>query len=173
MLFFFFLFFFHFSLFHLFLSLSFGFCASGITCIWFSIEKNFLEVIIFSCAPFFLHFFLFLTKQMLKMKKTISSLKRGCHILAARALLVRCAVEKSKIVCVWWHFGSQILVWSVVVRFISISVLTHVVFSQWSFGPCGQASSRSSTGQPNDGTNESFPCVHVWSGLCIACPYPC
>ena len=54
--------------------------------------------------------------------------------------------------------------------FISISVLTHVVFSQWSSGPCGQASSR---GQPNDGTNEFFPCVHVWSGLCIACPYPC
>ena len=54
--------------------------------------------------------------------------------------------------------------------FISISALTHVVFSQWSFGPYGQASSR---GQPNDGRNESFPCVHVWSGLCIACPYPC
>ena len=54
--------------------------------------------------------------------------------------------------------------------FISISALTHVVFSQWSFGPYGQASSRS---RPNDGRNESFPCVHVWSGLCIACPYPC
>ena len=53
---------------------------------------------------------------------------------------------------------------------ISISALTHVVFSQWSFGPYGQASSRS---RPNDGRNESFPCVHVWSGLCIACPYPC
>ena len=52
--------------------------------------------------------------------------------------------------------------------FISISALT--VFSQWSFGPYGQASSRS---RPNDGRNESFPCVHVWSGLCIACPYPC
>ena len=54
--------------------------------------------------------------------------------------------------------------------FISISALTHVVFSEWSFGPYGQASSR---GQPNDGRNESFPCVHVWSGLCIAYPYPC
>ena len=54
--------------------------------------------------------------------------------------------------------------------FISISALAHVVFSQWSFGPYGQASSRS---RPNDGRNESFPCVHVWSGLCIACPYPC
>ena len=54
--------------------------------------------------------------------------------------------------------------------FISISALTHVVFSQWSFGPYGQASSRS---RPNDGRNESFPCVHVWSRLCIACPYPC
>ena len=54
--------------------------------------------------------------------------------------------------------------------FMSISVLAHVVFSQWSFGPCGQASSR---GQPNDGRNESFPCVHVWSGLWIACLYPC
>jgi hypothetical protein len=54
--------------------------------------------------------------------------------------------------------------------FMSTSVLTHVVFSQWSFGPCGQASSR---GQPNDGRNESIPCVHVWSGLCIACPYLC
>ena len=70
----------------------------------------------------------------------------------------------------WWHFGSQSLVWSVVVRLHFNSVLTHVVFSQWSFGPCGQASSR---GRPNDGRNESFPCVHVWSGLCIACPYPC
>ena len=37
--------------------------------------------------------------------------------------------------------------------FISISALTHVVFSHWSFGPHGQASSR---GQPNDGRNESF-----------------
>jgi len=27
--------------------------------------------------------------------------------------------------------------------------------------------------QPNDGRNESIPCVHVWSGLCIACPYLC
>ena len=54
--------------------------------------------------------------------------------------------------------------------FISISALTHVVFSQWSFGPYGQASSRS---RSTDARNESFPCVHVWSGLCIACPYPC
>ena len=46
--------------------------------------------------------------------------------------------------------------------FISISALTHVVFSQWSFGPRGQAPSR---GQPNDGSNDSFPCVHAWSGL--------
>ena len=44
------------------------------------------------------------------------------------------------------------------------------VFSQWSFGPYGQTSSRS---RPNDARNESFPCLHVWSGLCIACPYPC
>ena len=75
-----------------------------------------------------------------------------------------------RLFALWWHFGSLSLVWSVVVRFISISVLTHVAFSQWSFGPSGQASSR---GQPNDGKNEFFPCVHVWSGLCIACPYPC
>ena len=43
------------------------------------------------------------------------------------------------------------------------------VFSQWSFGPYGQTSSRSR----HDARNESFPCLHVWSGLCIACPYPC
>ena len=67
----------------------------------------------------------------------------------------------------WWHFGSQC---GQLCAFISISALTHVVFSQWSFGPYGQTSSRS---RPNDARNESFPCLHVWSGLCIACPYPC
>ena len=67
----------------------------------------------------------------------------------------------------WWHFGSQC---GQLCAFISISALTHVVFSQRSFGPYGQTSSRS---RPNDARNESLPCVHVWSGLCIACPYPC
>jgi hypothetical protein len=64
----------------------------------------------------------------------------------------------------------RVLCGQLLCAFISISALTHVVFSEWSFGPYGQASSR---GQPNDGRNESFPCVHVWSGLCIAYPYPC
>ena len=61
----------------------------------------------------------------------------------------------------------RVLCGQLLCAFTSISGLTHVVFS---FGPCGQASSR---GQPNDGTNETFPYVDVWSGLCNACPYPC
>ena len=79
--------------------------------------------------------FLFLRK-MFKTKKDIvkKHVFKGSHIRAAKVFLLRCAVAKSKIVC-GWHFGSQSLVWSVVVRFISISVLTHVVFSQWSFLP--------------------------------------
>ena len=64
------------------------------------------------------------------------------------------------------------VMWSVVVRFISFSV----PMSSSANGPLAQAAKRcqaSSRGQPNDGRNESFPCVHGWSGLCIACPYPC
>ena len=38
------------------------------------------------------------------------------------------------------------------------------------FGPRGQVSSR---GQPNEGTNESLPCIHVCSGFCIVYPYQC
>ena len=84
--------------------------------------------------------------------------------------LVGCAVENSTIVfcalVAFWIPESCVVSCPLSFQFQK----THVVFSQWSFGPYGQASSRS---RPNDGRNESFPCVHVWSGLCIACPYPC
>ena len=72
------------------------------------------------------------------------------------------------------HFGGildpKVLCSQFLSAFISISMLPHVVFSQWFFGPRSQASSR---GQPNEGTNESLPCVHVCSGFCIVCPYQC
>ena len=71
----------------------------------------------------------------------------------------------------WWHFGSQSLVWSVV-RF-------HFNFSAY---PCRlqpmvlwpvRPSVIEKSTQWWQEWILSFPCVHVWSGLCIACPYPC
>ena len=72
----------------------------------------------------------------------------------------------------WFHFGSQSFVWSLVVRFISKPVFKASAhpFSQWSFGPSRQASSR---GQPNDGRNESFRASIFVQVFCIACPYRC
>ena len=99
------------------------------------------------------------------MKKYVHFLrKKGNHIRAARVFLARCAAENYDSL----RFGG-ILDPSVVSCALSFWIPV-CVFSQWSFGPYGQTSSRS---RPNDARNEPFPCLHVWSGLCIACPYPC
>ena len=91
-----------FSFFFSFFSL--GFRASGITCIWFSIEKMFLEVNCFSFFLLFLFFFCsFLTKKCKNMKThekmCLFFEKKGNHIRAARVFLARCAAENSTILC--------------------------------------------------------------------------
>ena len=102
--------------------------------------------------------------------RTSTSVPSTTFSRRARVFLARCAAENSTILCALVAFWVPESCVVSLCASISISALTHVVFSQWSFGPYGQASSRS---RPNDGRNESFPCVHVWSGLCIACPYRC
>ena len=154
-----------------------GFRASGITCIWFSIEKMFLEVIlffsVFLCFSRFFFFCSFLTKC-----KNMKNNENMCLFFEKKRKSYTCCKGVPGAMCCGklydsLRFGGILdprVLCGQLCAFISISALTHVVFSQWSFGPYGQASSR---GQPNDGRNESCPCVHVWSRLCIACPYPC
>ena len=77
---------------------SLGFRASGITCIWFSIEKMFLEV---KNIVFFFGFFL--TKKCKNMKNNeklrLFFEKKGNHIRTARVFLARCAAENPTILC--------------------------------------------------------------------------
>ena len=70
----------------------------------------------------------------------------------------------------WWHFGSQSLVWSLVVRF-------HFHFSAH---PCRLQPLVLWPARPSVIERSTqwwqewiLSCVHVWSGLFIACPYPC
>ena len=81
-----------------------GFRASGITCIWFSIEKMFLEVDFF-----------FLTKNVKIwkiMKKCVyfSRKKEIIYVLQGWRDVLRKTLQ---FFALWWHFGSQSLVWSV------------------------------------------------------------
>ena len=63
---------------------------------------------------FFAHFWRNNVKIWKIMKKCVYVLrKKGNHIRAARVFLARCAAENSKFFALWWHFGSQSLVWSV------------------------------------------------------------
>ena len=173
--FFFFLFFSFFFFFFLFFSL--GFRASGITCIWFSIEKMFLDVknLFFSLFFFFFlffylffFFFFFLTKKRKNMKHN----ENICLFFEKKRKSYTCCKGVPGAMCCGKLYDSLrfggILDPSVVSCALSFWIPV-CVFSQWSFGPYGQTSSRSR----HDARNESFPCLHVWSGLCIACPYPC
>ena len=133
---------------------------------WVQIAKRWH--VLFSCFSFFIFFFFW--------RKNVKIWKMCLFFEKKRTSYTRCKGVPGVMCCGKLYdslrFGilDPRVLCGQLCAFISISALTHVVFSQWSFGPYGQASSRS---RPNDGRNESFPCVHVWSGLCIACPYPC
>ena len=65
-----------------------------------------------SWGQFFFLFFLFFSFVWSFLTKKC---KKGNHIRAARVFLARCAAENSTtFFALWWHFGSQSLVWSVV-----------------------------------------------------------
>ena len=169
-------FFFVFFFFFFFLFFSLGFRASGITCIWFSIEKMFLEVnfflIFFSFVFLFFLFFSFFCSFLTKKCKNMKNNENMSLFFKKKRKSYTCCKGVPGAMCCGklynsLRFGGILdprVLCGQLRAFISISALTHVVFSQWSFGPYGQVSSRS---RPNDGRNESFPCVHVWSGLCL------
>ena len=136
------------SVFSFFYFFSFGFRASGIICIWSSIEKMFLRSIfvpffLLSLFSLFFSFFSLVWRNNVKQMKTrkkkcfkeITYMLQGCSW---------CDVlwENLRLFALWWHSGSQSFVWSVVARF-------HVNFSAHPcrlqpmvLGPCGLASLR-------------------------------
>ena len=129
-----------------------------------------LFFLFFSFFPLFF-FFLFFGRKNVKiwkiMKKCVYfSRKKGNHIRAARVFLARCATENSTILCALVAFW--IPVWSVA-RF-------HFNFSAH---PCRLQPMVLWPVRPNVIEKSTQWCqewilsFHVWSGLCIACPYPC
>ena len=115
-----------FSFFFFFLFFSLGFRASGITCIWFSIEKMFLEVnnlfFLFVSLFFFLFFFsfflLFFDEEMQKYENNeqmcLFFKKKEEIIYVLQGCSWRDVLRKTlQFFALWWHFGSQSLVWSV------------------------------------------------------------
>ena len=65
---------------------------------------------------------------------------KGSHIRAARVFLVRCAVENPRLFALWWHLGSQSLVWSVVVVCFHFNFSAPSCFS--ANGPLARATKR-------------------------------
>ena len=116
----------------------------GVSRQWYNLHLVYNWENVSWCHFCFLFFMLF-NENMLKMKNNQKPFCKGSRICAARVLLVRCrAVEKSMIVCALVAFW---IPESCVVSCCSLhfNFSAHPCFSQWSFGPSGQASSR---GQP-------------------------
>ena len=111
----FFLFFCFFLFFLFFLFFSLGFRASGITCIWFSIEKMFLEVKNVFVSLFFSFLFL-MKKRKNKKNENVSIFREKKEIIyVLQGCSWRDVLRKTlRFFALWWHFGSQSLVWSVV-----------------------------------------------------------
>ena len=137
---------------------SLGFRASGTTCIWFW-TQSWHHILCFSFLSLF-------DEKMWKSKewwKKVWQEKKKSHTCCKGAHGI-VLWKNLRLFALWWHFGSRSLARSVVERL-------HVNFSAH---PCRlQPMVLWPVRQPNDGRNESIPCVHVWSGLCIACPYLC